>query len=832
MKQKTLDMIKRLTSLLLAFATCLGILPQFVSPAYAAGKEWRYIWLISQPSPLLCISSDNGMKQIKEVYIANMTTEADRTAGAPKRFLKCKEKTIDGEVYWVVDNDYAASSNADSPMADLVDQGAIDPLNAVQASDSTAYPDVGYVRLVSNFTNSTATDIKGWEDASFEYVPNSQKPFDPDTITEQNQDTTFWAGNKQGNEFATVTPGPDEWVNHIVSRVGRSDENQEYPGGYYPSFLNIRDLPRFDEPDTVYYAQIALRASDVAALVHEKDLAGEWEDGVCYINAPNNAQFQFKSVRELPDPERGNLIIRKIDSLTGKALANVSFKIEQVDGGYTSSIQTGGNGEATLDGGDLKTGSYIVTEINSATGHVLNTAPQTFAWVEGQKKDITLTFTNDPKGGVDIYKYDEDTNAALEGAAFDIYKDGKKISSLITDGTGHATINNLSEGHYQVIEVNPPAGYLKDTKPYEVYVDPADTNGEIIRKLNIPNHKKISLRILKVDAGSRTPLAGFQFDVTKDSQPYTSGTTDENGEIVLSTESGKYLKEGWYRVKEVQAPTGYIISGNDTQEVYLSNGNYATLTFQDQPLSALVIWKNDSRTGRGVEGATFQVRYLEGNSGTGGNVVATVKTGTNGSVSVTDLKPGTYIVEEIAAPNGYIIDTAPQTVFISGDEQKVVEVSFSDSPYGDLLIKKMDSVTKQPLQGVVFKVKTTDGTVVGNSNGEFATNEDGVILVNGIEPHTTLVINEISTIPGYVLDTTPKTVETIPGETVTVTFTDQPKSTLIVEKYDEVTGDPLQGVEFKIIPSDGKLLTDNEGLTSGTGLYTTDHNGQITTTAL
>ncbi len=56
--------------------------------------------------------------------------------------------------------------------------------------------------------------------------------------------------------------------------------------------------------------------------------------------------------------------------------------------------------------------------------------------------------------------------------------------------------------------------------------------------------------------------------------------------------------------------------------------------------------------------------------------------GRNGSVTVTDLEPGTYIVEEIACPDGYVMDTAPQTVYISDNEQAVVEVHFANSPKG------------------------------------------------------------------------------------------------------------------------------------------------------
>ena len=65
------------------------------------------------------------------------------------------------------------------------------------------------------------------------------------------------------------------------------------------------------------------------------------------------------------------------------------------------------------------------------------------------------------------------------------------------------------------------------------------------------------------------------------------------------------------------------------------------------------------------------------------------------------------------------------------------------------------------------------------------------------------------------------------GDTQTVIVTNTPKGSLIIEKYDSVTKQPLPGARFKITTANGELVADNEGLTSTNGLYTTDQNGQI-----
>ena len=63
---------------------------------------------------------------------------------------------------------------------------------------------------------------------------------------------------------------------------------------------------------------------------------------------------------------------------------------------------------------------------------------------------------------------------------------------------------------------------------------------------------------------------------------------------------------------------------------------------------------------------------------------------------MTGLKAGTYIVQELASDSGHIIDTAPQTAYISGEDQDVVQLYFGNSPKGALLVKKVDASDGAP----------------------------------------------------------------------------------------------------------------------------------------
>ena len=276
---------------------------------------------------------------------------------------------------------------------------------------------------------------------------------------------------------------------------------------------------------------------------------------------------------------------------------------------------------------------------------------------------------------------------------------------------------------------------------------------------------------------------------------------------------------------EQEPPTGYAIK-EAAQEVYIKSGTGKVLTFENIPLSALVVWKYDSVTGEAVSNAVFQVKYLGGTSGTGGTVIGTYKTSANGSFTVMGLKEGTYIVEELASDSGHVIDTAPQTVYISGKQQDVVQLYFGNSPKGNLLVKKIDSVTHKPLSDVKFMVTTADGSVVGDANGKYITDSAGTFTITDITPGTTLVVKETRARDGYLLDDAPQTATVKAGQTVTLEFRNQPQGSLIINKRssaDQKT--PLEGVLFQITYSDGSFV-DN-GTLSSKGLYRTDKNGQI-----
>ena len=177
-----------------------------------------------------------------------------------------------------------------------------------------------------------------------------------------------------------------------------------------------------------------------------------------------------------------------------------------------------------------------------------------------------------------------------------------------------------------------------------------------------------------------------------------------------------------------------------------------------------------------------------------------------------------------------MIDTPPQTVYLSGEDQEVVQVYFGNSPKGSLLIKKVSSADNSPISDVQFFVTESDGTVVGDSNGYFTTDSAGTILIEGIDPGTTLVVKETRAKDGFLLDDTPQTAQIKAGQTVTLEFRNKPLGNLVIEKWGRTgsTTVPLKGVKFEIKYANGQFVDAAGGTLSSNGIYYSDSSGKIT----
>ena len=128
------------------------------------------------------------------------------------------------------------------------------------------------------------------------------------------------------------------------------------------------------------------------------------------------------------------------------------------------------------------------------------------------------------------------------------------------------------------------------------------------------------------------------------------------------------------------------------------------------------------------------------------------------------------------------------------------------------------------------------GSVIGDSNGIYRTDENGEIHISGLKPGKSVIVTEVKAPAGFILDTQSQTIQVKEGKTVTLTFKNQPKGKLIIQKRDSATNQPLPGAEFRVTTAagcevglDGVIGTST--LTQN-GIFVTDSQGEIRITNL
>ena len=517
---------------------------------------------------------------------------------------------------------------------------------------------------------------------------------------------------------------------------------------------------------------------------------------------------------ELPDMK-----IIKRDAMSGKPIAGTVFSIKSVTGNFSTSVTTGTDGSATLSA--IPAGVYVVREESVPEPYIVTNTEQTVALRPGKTSEVT--FVDYEKPGLEIVKKNIANGEPIEGVTFRIEQiDGSFSTSATTDNHGRIFLDSVPVGTFKVTEINVPGHVILCPIPQEVALKPGETS-----TVTFFNALKPTLEIRKVDSVTGDPVKGAKFQIWYASNHTDTGElndlgvhyTDESGKIILPE-----VKDGWYKVTELEPAPGYSIKEPATQECFISGGESKVLTFENTPLSAIIIRKVDSESGQPLEGAWFRIRYLGGTSGTGGTVVGEYKTSSNGTIVATGLKAGTYVCEEISAPDGYVITDATETVYLSGKDQDVITVTFGNNKMGSLLIVKKDAVTGAPISDVEFLVTDSDGSVIGTANGKYVTDSAGTIRIDGLTPGMTVIAKEVRAKDGYILDDTPQSIKIKRNSVMTLEFRNQPKGGVLVRKVDVATNEPISDVEFLVTDSDGNFIGN------ANGKYVTDSAGTFTIT--
>ena len=257
--------------------------------------------------------------------------------------------------------------------------------------------------------------------------------------------------------------------------------------------------------------------------------------------------------------EQYELTIRKVDADDPtRGLAGAVIKIEGVDNSFTGTYTTGAGGYLTDVPWDaMPIGSYVATEVTPPSGYTTSSDPnkvrQEFVW-DGQH-DVDLIFENDAKVKIELRKVD-DSDRPIEGAVFNILKDGQIIGSEATDASGIITVTGITEGLYAFVEVSVPAPYARMTEPVIAHVDQADIDGGGTITVTAVNHKLPNLTILKRDGQTGDVVSGAVFEVKGIHHGYhTDVTTGPDGTATLTG-----LPVDSYEVTEKSVPDPYVVA--------------------------------------------------------------------------------------------------------------------------------------------------------------------------------------------------------------------------------------------------------------------------------
>ncbi|MCF0111404.1 MAG: Cys-Gln thioester bond-forming surface protein [Erysipelotrichaceae bacterium] len=361
------------------------------------------------------------------------------------------------------------------------------------------------------------------------------------------------------------------------------------------------------------------------------------------------------------------------------------------------------------------------------------------------------------KGDAKIRKTDTFTGKPLAGVTFRI-ADNEKMENAeeyTTDENGEIRLEDVWATPYYIQETKTIDGYVSDDTVRTFTVTENET--VTVKITNMPHtadytiHKSIELDeryLLQVN-----DLSGFTFTVHRldETQDDMEMTTDETGTCTLT------LPLGTYEVRETPKP-GYLakdpwtitITENTEEEVY---NEIRKVRLQVQKIDA------DTKLPIPLT-CSFTLKDSNGNYVLASDGSATHVSDDTGVVVIDDLFPGEYILEEIKAPDGYLLSTTPQTILLDGT-QSVVSVFFTnkalhgqiaviktgdvctslkkeDTPYGTLYTPVFEP---KPLQGVTYELRAHKDII--GKEGTVHYRKDEVIATKTTDDNGELIFTDL-----------------------------------------------------------------------------------------
>ena len=523
---------------------------------------------------------------------------------------------------------------------------------------------------------------------------------------------------------------------------------------------------------------------------------------------------------------------------------------------------------------DLPYGIYTVHQTKSWDGRELLADFDVYIAKDGQTYRY-LANNRNFESYIKIVKVDAETGKVipLAGAGFRLYRpDGSLITQTFTypEVTTIDTFYTNSDGYlitpemleygtgYSLMEVSAPYGYTLNSEPvyFAVTADNAtEENAVTVVEVTKPNTaQKGVLRISKSGEafssvteadGIYQPvfafngLAGAAYEITAAEDIITPDGTLRytDGEVVdtVTTDEtrlaeSKPLYLGKYEVREITAPTGYVLNTevHTAELVYAGQEVEITETAADfynerQKAAVLLnkVLEQNERFGIGMNGeitaVTFGLFAAEELTAADGSIIPAdglleiVSMDENGhAVCKIDLPFGSYYLKELSADGHYILsdEKYPIVFDYAGQDIALVEIKVNDGkPIGnDLIYGEIHGLKKDEdgnaLGGAVIGLFKADCTEFTRENAILTavSKEDGGFSFADV-PYGNWLVREIEAPTGFVLSekTYPVTVDA-DGAVIEVEIEDtRIRGTVQLTKTDrDYPDNKLTGAEFTV----------------------------------